>query len=225
MTTRGSISPGRQFSGELERVVAEDSDLEPQIAADLCARIRQGSREAEAEMVRRYGAGLLYLLKRRTRDAELAADLRQDTLRVAIEKLRSSTLEEPARLAAYLRGVALNLLVAQRRKDVRRATTADSDAIEVAADERGGPLRGGPFDNVSQEQVRRAVGALLDELGTPRDRELLTRLYVRDEDKDAICAALGVDSVHFNRVLFRAKQRFRELLRQAERRGRMRLVG
>jgi RNA polymerase sigma-70 factor (ECF subfamily) len=200
--------------------VAEDSDLEPQIAADLCARIRRGSREAEAEMVRRYGAGLLYLLKRRTRDAELAADLRQDTLRVAIEKLRSSTLEEPARLAAYLRGVALNLLIAQRRKDVRRATTADSDAVEVAADERGGP-----FDNVSQEQVRRAVGALLGELGAPRDRELLTRLYVRDEDKDTICAALGVDSVHFNRVLFRAKQRFRELLQQAERRGRMRLVG
>jgi len=220
MTTRGSISPGSGFFGEHKRVVAEDSDLEPQIAADLCARIRQGSREAEAEMVRRYGAGLLYLLKRRTRDAELALDLRQDTFRVAIEKLRGSALDDPARLAAYLRGVALNLLVAQRRKDTRRATTADSDAIDLAADERGGP-----FDNVSQEQVRRAVGELLNELGTPRDRELLTRLYVRDEDKDAICAALGVDSLHFNRVLFRAKQRFRELLLQAERRGRMRLVG
>lgn len=219
MTTRGSISPGSRWFGD-QRNVAEDSGLEPQIAADLCARIREGSREAEAEMVRRYGAGLLYLLKRRTRDTELALDLRQDTFRVAIEKLRGSALEDPARLAPYLRGVALNLLVAQRRKDTRRATTADSEAIEIAADERGGP-----FDHVSRDQVRQAVGVLLAELGMQRDRELLTRLYIRDEDKETICAALGVDSVHFNRVLFRAKERFRQLLAQAERRGRMRLVG
>ena len=205
----------------MPRTVSDDSDFEElQIAADLCARIRQGSREAEADMVRRYGAGLLYLLKRRTRDAELALDLRQDTFRVAIEKLRGSTLDDPARLAAYLRGVALNLWIAHQRKDTRRATTADSDAVELAADDRAGP-----FDNVSREQVREAVGTLLAELGTPRDRELLTRLYVHDEDKAAICAALGVDSLHFNRVLFRAKERFRQLLLQAERRSGMRLVG
>ena len=65
--------------------------------------------------------GLLYLLKRRTRDPELALDLRQDTFRVAIEKLRGSRLDEPERLAAYLRGVALNLLIAQQRKDTPRS--------------------------------------------------------------------------------------------------------
>jgi RNA polymerase sigma-70 factor (ECF subfamily) len=66
---------------------------------------------------------------------------------------------------------------------------------------------------------------LLAELGTPRDREILTRVYLRDEDKDAICAALGVDATHFNRVLFRAKERFRELLIRADRRNKLRLVG
>ncbi|HET7609306.1 MAG TPA: sigma-70 family RNA polymerase sigma factor [Gammaproteobacteria bacterium] len=215
MTTRGSISAGTAFFGELQRVVAEDSESEPQIAADLCARIHNGSRDAEDQMVRRYGAGLLRLLKLRTRDAELALDLRQDTLRVAIERLRRSMLEDPTGLAAYLRSVALNLLIAQRRKDTRRATAPDSIAIENAADERGGP-----FDNVSREQLRHVVGVLLNELNTPRDRDLLTRFYIRDEDKATICAALSVDSVHFNRVLFRAKQRFRELLLQAERRSR-----
>src|SRR5262245_16430709 len=214
MTTRGSILLGTASFGELQRIVAEDSDSEPQIAADLCARIHQGSRDAEEQMVRRYGAGLLRLLKRRTRDAELALDLRQDTFRVAIERLRASPLEDPAGLAPYLRAVALNLLVAQRRKDTRRATTADSDAIEIAVDEGGGP-----FDNVSREQMRRAVGVLLSELGTPRDRDLLTRFYIHDQDKATICAALDVDSLHFNRVLFRAKERFRQLLLQAERRA------
>jgi RNA polymerase sigma-70 factor, ECF subfamily len=197
-----------------------ESEQEPKIAADLVARIRAGSRDAEEAMIRRYGAGLLYLLKRRTRDPELALDLRQDTFRVALEKLRASPLEEPERLAAYLRAVALNLLIAQRRKDTRRATTVDSDAIETVADPSAGP-----FDNVSREQLRHAVGTLLRELGVARDREILTRLYIEEQDKDEICAAVGVDSVHFNRVLFRAKQRFRDLLAQAERRANLRLVG
>jgi RNA polymerase sigma-70 factor (ECF subfamily) len=198
-----------------------DSDQEPAIATDLVARISRGAREAEETMARRYGARLLYLLKRRTRDPELALDLLQDTLRIAIERLRSGPLEQPEGLAAYLRGVALNLWIAHQRKNARRGTTADSDAVEAAADESGA----GPFENVSREQVRDAVAALLEELGVPRDREILRRLYLGDEDKDAICAALGVDTIHFNRVLFRAKERFRELLVRAERRNKLRLVG
>jgi RNA polymerase sigma-70 factor (ECF subfamily) len=197
-----------------------ESEQEARIAADLVARIGQGARDAEDAMVRRYGAGLLYLLKWRTRDAELAHDLRQDTFCVALEKLRAAPIEEPERLAAYLRGVAINLWIAHQRKSARRATTADSEAVEAAADEGGGP-----FDHVSREQISRAVAVLLEELGAPRDREILTRFYLKDEDKASVCAALGVDSAHFNRVLFRAKQRFRELLVRAERRGRLRLVG
>jgi len=221
MRSRGSMPLGGAGAG-VPRVVAGtlDTELEPKIAADLVVRIGRGERDAEEALVRRYGEGLLYLLKRRTRDPELALDLRQDTFRVAIEKLRAAPIEQPERLAAYLRGVALNLLIAQQRKDSRRATSADTDAVELAADDRRGP-----FENVSSEQVRQAVGVLLAELPTRRDREILTRLYLRDEDKESICAALEVDSAHFNRVLFRAKQRFRELLLRAERKGRLRLVG
>ena len=39
-------------------------------------------------MFERYARGLLFLLKQRTRDVELAQDLRQETFRIAIEKLR-----------------------------------------------------------------------------------------------------------------------------------------
>ncbi len=192
---------------------------EHEIAADLAHQIGQGVRAAEEALVVRYGPGLHYLLKQRTRDSELALDIRQDALRVVIEKLRAGTLEEPERLAGYLRGVALKLWGAQRRKDLRRATTADSDAIEAIADDRGDPS-----EQVSEEQLKRAVRELLDELPTPRDRDILTRVYLLEEDKEAICAALEVDSLHFNRVLFRAKQRFRELVERARQHGELRLV-
>jgi RNA polymerase sigma-70 factor (ECF subfamily) len=184
--------------------------MESELSAELVQRIGRGERSAEEEMVRRYGRGLLYMLNRRTRDPELALDLRQETFRIAIEKLRVSPLDQPERIAAYLRGTALNLLTMHQRKTVRRATTADSDVVATIADEGKGP-----FERVSSEQLRQIVRALLEELPVRRDREILTRVYLQDEDKDSICRVLGVDSTHFNRVLFRAKQRFRDLLTRA----------
>jgi RNA polymerase sigma-70 factor (ECF subfamily) len=207
-------------NGEARRNVDDQNEqAEHEIAADLARQIGQGVKAAEQTLVARYGPGLHFLLKQRTRDSELALDIRQDALRVVIEKLRAGTLEQPERLAGYLRGVALKLCGAQRRKELRRATTADSDAIETVADERANPE-----EQLSDEQLRRAVRELLAELSTPRDRDILTRVYLLDEDKDAICSALGVDSLHFNRVLFRAKQRFRELLVRRGQPGGLRLV-
>jgi RNA polymerase sigma-70 factor (ECF subfamily) len=197
----------------------QSEQAEHEIAADLARQIGQGDRAAEQALVARYGPPLHFMLKRRTRDSELALDIRQDALRIVIEKLRAGTLEQPERLAGYLRGVALKLCGAERRKERRRATTADSDAIEAVAAERGDPEA-----HLSAEQLRRAVHELLAELSTPRDRDILTRVYLLEQDKDAICAALGVDSLHFNRVLFRAKERFRELLVRAEQQHGLRVV-
>jgi RNA polymerase sigma-70 factor, ECF subfamily len=200
-------------------VETPDHALEAQISTELVRRIGQGDRRAEEELVRRYQRGLIYLLKRRTRDPQLALDLTQDTFRIAIEKLRQSPIEQVERVAGYLRATALNLATADGRKDRRRATTANSDAVDAAADHAAGP-----FDNVSAEQVQRIVRKLLDELPVQRDREILIRTYLEDEDKSSICEALGVDSAHYNRVLFRAKQRFRELLTSAASQRGLRVV-
>jgi RNA polymerase sigma-70 factor (ECF subfamily) len=207
-------------SGEARLDVDDQSEQsEHEIAADLARQIGQGVREAEQTLVARYGPPLHFMLKQRTRDSELALDVRQEALRIVIEKLRAGTLEQPERLGGYLRGVALKLCGAQRRKERRRATKADSDAIEAVADDRADPA-----EHLSDEQLRRAVRALLAELSTPRDRDILTRVYLLEEDKETICAALGVDSLHFNRVLFRAKERFREVLERAAQHGELRLV-
>lgn len=211
-----------QWSERGQQLVANASEtqIEARISADLVARIGRGDAAAEREMIARYERGLVYLLKRRTGDAELALDLSQDTFRIAIEKLRAGPLDDAERLAGYLRGVAVNLVVGLERKNARRATSPDSERVEAAADERRGP-----FDDVSSAQTGAAVRRLLDELSTARDREILTRLYLHDEDRESICTSLGIDSTHFNRVLYRAKQRFRELLLGAERRNGLHLVG
>lgn len=198
----------------------DDQQEEARVSAELAQRIGRGDRSAETELFERYGRGVLYLLNRKTRDPESARDLRQETFRIAIEHLRAQGLQEAERIGAYLRGIAVNLAIADGRKTTRRATTADSEAVELVADPAASPV-----ESVSRDQIRDAVRSLLAELPVARDREILVRFYLEDEDKESICIGLGVDSAHFNRVLFRAKQRFGELVARAEQRGKLRLVG
>ena len=84
-------------------------EQERQAATDLVVRVRQGERSAEAELVERYNRGLRYLLRRKTRDPELAEDLLQETWAVALERLRGPSIEDPGRLAGFLCGVARHL--------------------------------------------------------------------------------------------------------------------
>jgi RNA polymerase sigma-70 factor (ECF subfamily) len=199
--------------------MASSEANEPQVATDLVQRIKLGDGDAEAELWRRYSRGLLFLLRRRTGNPDLAEDLRQEVFRIAIERLRDRPLEDPEKLAAFLRGIAANLVAGDYRKNARRNTTADSDAIDRVADEGTNPA-----ELVSRQEIRELVKRLIDELPMARDREILTQFYVRDVDKDEICTELDIDSVHFNRVLFRAKQRLRELILREERKGKIKLV-
>lgn len=194
-------------------------DDEARASADIVARIQRGDAGAETELWERYCRGLLFLLRRRTGDPELAQDLRQETFRIALEKLRGDGLEDPAKLAAYLRGIAVNLVTGDWRKRARQNTRADTEVVEQAADKVSSVQ-----DSVTRADLGKLVRRLIKELGVDRDREILLRFYIRDEDKDAICNELAITSLHFNRVLFRAKQRFRELLLREERKGKIRLV-
>jgi RNA polymerase sigma-70 factor (ECF subfamily) len=185
---------------------------EARVAATIVQGIRAGDGGAESRLVERYSSGLRYLLIRRIRDEERARDLLQDTFYIAISKLRKTDLENPERLAGYLRGIAIRVALNAGRRRQREPYGMEIDAIAQIPDREPGQ-----FEQVAREQTLAAVQKLLKTMPMKRDRELLTRYYVQDQDKREICDALGLDSLHFNRVLFRAKKRFRKLLEASER--------
>jgi RNA polymerase sigma-70 factor (ECF subfamily) len=178
---------------------------EAQVATGLVRRIASGDATAEGELFQRYSRGLLFLLRRLA--PELAEDLHQETFRIVLERLRKRELDDPAGLAGFLRGIARNLVIAERRKSARRRTDADEEELAQAVSPTPGQLSAVLLDEEAE-----TVRQLIRELPTERDRQLLLRFYVTEEDKESLCADLGLDSLHFNRVLFRARQRFKELL-------------
>ena len=184
---------------------------EAEIATGLVRRIAAGDTAAEAKLVERYSRGLLYLLRRLGAPPDLADDLHQETFRIVLERLRRRGLDDPAGLAGFLRGTARNLMSAERRKAARRRTDADAEGLERVVNPAPGQLSA-----VLHDEEAAIVRRLIGDLAADRDRQLLLRFYVAGEEKERICADLGLDSLHFNRVLFRARQRFKELLERFE---------
>lgn len=193
---------------------------EHQVAIDLVSRVTSGDNQAEAEIIERYSRGLRFLLRRKTRDPELAEDFLQETWAIALVKIRDGGLSEPGRLAGYLSGIANNLAKSEQRRVKRQRTSVNSEIVDLIPDDSSNPFR-----HVSRAEVCKQVSKLLDDLKKERDREILKRFYVQEEDKESICSYLGVDGVHFNRVLFRARQRLKAALEVEDRRGRMHIVG
>ncbi|MEM8932796.1 MAG: sigma-70 family RNA polymerase sigma factor [Acidobacteriota bacterium] len=182
------------------------STLDPTTAADLVDRIVAGDARAEAELIERCGPALRFLSRRFARGDADADDLYQDTLVVALEKIRHGEVREPERLAGFLRALAKNLSIQRYRRRAVDAETANEPAIAIADDPRPGPLG----DLLHGERIRR-TRRLLDELSQPRDRAVLFRYYIAEHSSAEICSDLGLRSEHFYRVLHRARSRFQQL--------------
>ena len=178
---------------------------------DLPRRIAAGDERAEEELVEALGRGLSLLLRRQARDPELARDLYQETFRIVITSLRQGKLEQAGKLAAFVRGTAKNLLRAEWRKRDRRGPHDDVDEILLTDPAPG------QWHRARAAEDRRRVQRVLDELRSERDRQVLLRHYWQEEPKEDTCAALGIGTAQYNLVLFRARQRFRQLLEKGDR--------
>lgn len=169
-------------------------------------RLTRGEAAAEAELVHRYADGIAIIIGKIVHNDPGAEDLSQETFRIALEKIRDGDVREPERLSGFICSVARNLAIDYMRK--RRRTTAqeESDGAEQVRDSQPDQ-----FEQLWRKEKAKLVRRTIDELRVERDREVLFRYYIGEEDKDRICADLGLTSQQFNSVVFRALKRYREL--------------
>jgi RNA polymerase sigma-70 factor (ECF subfamily) len=175
--------------------------------AELAHRIRAGDRHAESDLTRRLSQGITQIAVKLTGNFAMAQEICQETLIIILTRLRTQELNDPEKLPAFVAQTARNLVSAERRKQKRRKTDTGSDSIEEVADISESQVR-----DLERESAAKAIRTVLADMSSPRDRALLVRYYLRDEEKEAICKDLGMNESTFNVVLFRARARFLELL-------------
>jgi RNA polymerase sigma-70 factor (ECF subfamily) len=158
----------------------------------------------------RYGGALRAMLRRRLGDSTCIEEALHEACRIVTEKLRGGGLRDESNVISFLHQTAIQVAIDQRRQALRRKTDAASEVLDTLPAESPEP-----FESIDREKHAAAVRALLKELPQQRDRLLLIRLYLDEADKQDLCAEFDLTAEHFDRVISRARQRFREILERA----------
>ena len=205
------------FEPDLPELRTSSPDDTAALSIALVRRIQHGDQQAEEELVARFSQGLLLMLRRLAGNLALAEDLHQETFRTVLEKVRAGELREPEKLPGYLRGTARNLLLAERRQGSR--LRFEGDSASLAEPDRGPRAAEAPqLQRVLRQEEAHLVRRLLGEMRFDRDRQVLAHFYLSDRTKQEICRELGIDPVGFKKILFRARERLRELWFRAQKR-------
>jgi RNA polymerase sigma-70 factor (ECF subfamily) len=87
----------------------------------------------------------------------------------------------------------------------QRRERMDLESSSRIADPNGNPEESAIFKQ-RLDLVHRVLGEL-----SGRDREILTRFYLREQDQDQICSEMALTDTQFRLLKSRAKARFGEL--------------
>jgi RNA polymerase sigma-70 factor (ECF subfamily) len=189
---------GVYFAGRME--------IDESNPADLVRRIMAGDSSAEEELVSRYSRGVFFVLNQNVSDRAVAEDLYQETFRLTLEKIRGGEVREPERFSGFILSIARNLAIEHFRKNTR-ARERQGEENESRTIAAPGPSQ---LDNLLKEERATLVHHVLAALPSERDRKVLHRFYIADDDKEEICADLQISALHFNQILCRARERYRK---------------
>jgi RNA polymerase sigma-70 factor (ECF subfamily) len=172
---------------------------------DLVERIRCGKTDGMAELYHLFSKGIRFYLCRQLGAQELD-DKVHDTFVVVVQAILRGELREPQRLMGFVRTIVRRQVAAHIDKAVHtRREQMDMDTTIRIADPRGNPEEAAIFRQ-RVELIRRVLWEL-----TPRDREILTRFYLREQSQDQICKEMELTETQFRLLKSRAKARFGEL--------------
>ena len=161
--------------------------------------------KAENHLISYFSRPVQIKLRARLRSPELIQDAFQETFLRVLTYFRSGkTLENPGSLPGFIHAtchnVALEFLRAHTRHDQFPETLPDPVATGLD-----------PERQCVTEERKALVRRLLEEL-SEKDRKLLKRVFLDEEDKDTVCREFDVDRGYLRVLLHRARTRFRAIV-------------
>lgn len=156
-------------------------------------------------LIKVHYSGLINLVCGLVRSRDLAADMVHQAIAIALEHIKAGRIGSADQIPGYVYKTCQNLLRNYRRNMGNRADLrADPEHLESLASEE-------QVDFSDQQRIKENVLLALRSLSA-RDRDVVMRFYLHDEDKDAICRDFNLSSNSFNKIISRARQRLKERL-------------
>ena len=168
--------------------------------AALARRIAHSDASAEAEFCRRFAPRIRLFGRKWLRNDAAAADLVQDVLLMALQKLRAGVVRDPERIASFMLSTARQMMVDSRRNSGRRERilgTFGDDLIPIAE----------PATEAAPERLRHCLQALPE-----RERTVLVMTFYDDCPADALGKQLGLNAGHVRVIRHRGLEHLRSCM-------------
>jgi len=168
-------------------------------------------RDADAEnfLVAHFSRPVQSKLRVHLRSADLIQDARQETLlRVLRYFHQGKTLDNPHSLPGFVHSVCHNVALEFLRSHTRHPQMPENgpDTVDPGC---------GPEAQAMTEERRKMVEQVLSEM-PEKDRILIRRVCLDEEDKDKVCEEFQVDRDYLRVLLYRARIRFRAVIAKGE---------
>lgn len=192
-----------------ESVTSHSSSISDAAAESVLVSAVSPRGDLQDDVYLRYRRPLMQVFLQRRIDRDAAQDLLQRTFLQAIKKIRSEGLDDPSNLGGYLYRTACKLATAYWRGELTRRHDSDGELLSNLRDDADSLE-----ESLDHDLRARSVRELMQKLSVPRDREVLERFYLQEESRSAIRDSMNLTELQFNQVLWRARQRFAEILRK-----------
>src|SRR5262249_13644977 len=173
--------------------------------AKLVERIQTSETDGMEELYLLFSKGIRFYLCRQLGPQELD-DKVHDTFVVVVQAIRRGELREPQRLMGFVRTIVRRQVAAY----IDRVVHTRREQLDLDSSARVANPRGNPEDAAIFRQRAELLRTVLEEL-SERDREILTRFYLREQGQDQICSEMALTETQFRLLKSRAKARFGEL--------------
>jgi len=161
---------------------------------DLVARIRSGQTNGMEELYQLFSRGIRFYLASQIGPDEVEGRV-HDTLVAVVQAIRRNELKDPERLMGFVRAKVRTQAAAQR--------TTESAAPSELRQEN-------PEEAAAFQRRIALIDRMLAEL-PQRDRDILTRYYLREQSHDQICQELNLTELQFGKLKATAIVQLRRL--------------
>lgn len=195
------------------RPPGEEAEAEKKPAASIqwaaiVEKIRAGDPGGMEELYRTFSRGIRYFIYKHIGPGELD-DRVHDAFLIVVQAIRNGSLREPERLMGFVRTVVRRQVAASIDAAVhQRQEFTDLEVGGLVADCRQDPEEMA----MGQERMRLIIRVLSDI--PDRDREILTRFYLREQSQEQICEEMSLTETQFRLIKSRAKAKFGEIGRK-----------
>ena len=171
----------------------------------LVQRVQDRVPDAVDQLYRLFARGIRFHLYRQLGTQELD-DKVHDTFLLVVEAIQKGDLREPERLMGFVRTIVRRQISVYITENIqqRRAQTD----FDISARLHDGSHD--PEQSVISNEARTVIAQVLGHLAD-RDREILTRFYLREQTAEEICAQMNLSETQFRLLKSRAKARFGEI--------------